>query len=219
MAEIPIVELGLLREKCYITDFIQVDNPELKRIADSINATSETEVILQVSRFIAKNIEYPLNYRGRPTAARHIKLFKWWNGFYLADLTSEYGWLFPNQTISLKKGICFDTACLCTTLLRIKNIQAHTVLGAILKTKKKRFLGFHAWTETTTKKGLKLVLETTVHSKAAKPVLADLLYKGKLNITYDPIAWFNEKSFREDPEKARAYEEMVYATRRPKQNN
>ena len=216
--KIPIVDFGLLNEKCYITQFIQVDNPELRSIAESIKAKTAEEIILQVLRFVAKSIEYPLDYRGRPTAARHIKVFKWWNGFYLADLNSEYGWLFPNQTIAVKKGICFDTACLCTTLLRIKQVEAYTVLGAILKTEKKHFLGFHAWTEAITPKGLKLLLETTVHPKPAKPVLAELMYKGKLDITYDPIAWFNEKEWREDTEKAKIYEEKIYA-RRGKHNN
>jgi len=76
-------------------------------IAESISAESEEDLIMQVLSFIAKTIEYPLDYRGRPTAARHIKVFKWWNGFYLADQNSEYGWLLPNQTIAIRKGICF----------------------------------------------------------------------------------------------------------------
>jgi hypothetical protein len=47
-------------------------------------------------------------------------------------------------------------------------------------------LGFHAWAEALTSKGLKLVLETTVHPKSAKPILAELVYKGKLDITLRP---------------------------------
>ena len=218
LKDVPIVDLGLLNAKCYITDFIQVNNPELKCIADSIRAKTVEDMILKVLRFVARSIEYPLDYRGRPTAARHVKVFKWWNGFYLADLTSEYGWFFPNQTVAVKKGICFDTACLCTTLLRIKGIEAYTVLGAILKSSGKRFLGFHAWTEAVTAKGLKLVLETTVHPKPAKPILAELAYKGKLDIVYDPIAWFNEKKWREDKEKAKFYGEMLYGTAKKRDN-
>ena len=58
--EIPIVDFGLLNEKCYITQFIQVDNPELRSIAESIKANTAEEIILQVLRFVAKSIEYPL---------------------------------------------------------------------------------------------------------------------------------------------------------------
>lgn len=43
--------------------------------------------------------------------------------------------------------------------------------------------------------GQRLVLETTVHPK---PVPAEQIYGGKLSITYDPIAWFNEHEYRED---------------------
>jgi len=203
----PIVDLGLLSEKYYITDYIQVGNPELRSIAESISAENEEDLIMQVLSFIAKTIEYPLDYRGRPTAARHVKVFKWWNGFYLADQNSEYGWLLPNQTVAIKKGICFDTSCLCTTLLRIRGVKAYTVLGAVLKTRRRRFLGFHAWTEATTSIGQRLVLETTVHPKPAKPVPAEQIYGGKLSITYDPIAWFNEQEYHEDIEKAKLYEE------------
>ena len=207
---IPIVDLGLVEEEYYITDYIQVDNPRLRRIAASVKAKTVKGVIKQVLKFVAKSIEYPLDYKGRPTAARHVKVFKWWNGFYLADISSGYGWLFPNQTVSVRKGVCIDTACLCTSLLRIKGVEAYTILGAVLRTRDKRFLGFHAWTEAVDDEGVKLVLETTVHPEPAPPLPAEEIYRGKLNLTYDPIAWFDEEGFREDSEKAKKYEEIIY---------
>ena len=206
MKKIPTVKYGLLGEENYITDFIQVENPKLQRIARALRGRTVDEKIQSVVHYVAANLEYPLDYRGRPTGARSVKVFKWWNGFYLADKNLDYGWLLPSQTCEVKKGICFDSSCLATTLLRLKKVEALTVLGIVLRSKNKRILGPHAWTETVDSKGERLVLETTVHPKPAKLVSAKKMYLGKLPVTYDPLAWFNELSYVEDKKKTRKYE-------------
>jgi len=120
-ARVPVVNWGLLGEENYVTDYVQVDNPALKRIAKGFPNELEGAV-KAVARFVAGHVEYPLNHRGRPTATRNVKVFRWWNGFYLADREDDYGWLFPNQTVALAKphGICFDSSVLACSLLRIK---------------------------------------------------------------------------------------------------
>ena len=113
------------------------------------------------------------------------------------------------QTATIGKGICFDSACLCTTLLRIKQIPAWTVLGAVLRTKSKRFLGLHAWTETIMENGTQVVIETTVHPHPPELIKTSQIYNGRLPITYDPFAWFNESEWKEDKEKVALYEGMI----------
>jgi len=209
--EVPVVDFALLGEEYYVTDYIQVENPKLKAIALKLKGKTLRQTVANVNRYVAKSLRYPLDYKGRPTASRHVKVFKWWNGLYHHDPGEErYGWLFPNQTLKVKKGICFDSSCLATTLLRILGVEAYTVLGAVYK--RGKLLNFHAWTEVVID-GVKYVLETTVHPKPAKLVRAEQLYQGKLPVRYDPIAWFNEKCWRQDSAKAAKYEEMVYGKR------
>ena len=208
----PTVNFSLFGEEWLITDYIQVSNPQLRRIARKIKGKNRDEIILKVVEWVAENIEYPLDYRGRPNAAQYAKKFKWFDGVYLAETPDElrrYGWLFPNQTATIGKGICFDSACLCTTLLRIKQIPAWTVLGAVLRTKSKRFLGLHAWTETIMENGTPVVIETTVHPHPPELIKTSQIYNGRLPITYDPFAWFNESEWKEDKEKVALYEGMI----------
>jgi len=211
--EIPTVNFGLLGEENYITDYVQVHNPKLQRIAKRLRGKTNDQIITAVASYVAKNIKYPLDRHGKPTAATHTKCFKWWNGLYLTDVDFDYGWLFPNQTVAseVKRGICFSSACLCTSLLRIKHVEAFTVLGVVLKTKGKRILGFHAWTETVKTSGEHIVIETTVHPKPAKLVPAKDMYGEALPVTYDPLAWFNEAGYAEDKSKAKKYEAVLNA--------
>ncbi len=209
--QIPIVNFGLCGAERYVTDWIQINNPVLRAIAKDLKGDTAEDVISSAAAFVAKHLEYPLDYRGRPTASQHIKLFKWWNGFYLEDRSEDYGWLLPNETVKVKKGICFDSACLLTTLLRIRNINAMTALGATIKTKTKELLGFHAWTEVTTDKQQRLVLETTVHPKPPGPILAEHIYTGKLPVIFDPFAWFNEQKWVEDTKKTEKYARLIFA--------
>lgn len=208
--KIPIVNFGLLGEENYVTDFVQVHNPALKRVAAKFPADVDG-AIKAVAAYVAGKLEYPLNYRGRPTGDRATKVFKFWNGFYLMDKDLDYGWLLPNQTLEVKKGICMDSSCLATSLLRIKGVEAFTVLGVVLRTRSKRILGFHAWTEAVMKNGLHVVMETTVHPKPAELVPAKKMYSGKLAVTFDPLAWFNESVYAEDEKKTKRYEEMLIA--------
>ena len=102
-----------------------------------------------------------------------------------------------------------DSSCVCTTLLRIKNVKAWTVIGVVLRTRGKKILGPHAWTEAVRGNTEHIVLETTVHPEPAKTVLAKDIYNGDYPVTYDPIAWFNEAKYMEDKAKADKYE-MIF---------
>ncbi|MFQ6115560.1 MAG: hypothetical protein ACE5NG_15985, partial [bacterium] len=93
----PVVNFSLSGAECYVTDFIEIGNPRLKKIASNLNVKDVDDAIFKASRFVARRIRYPLDYRGRPTAAKQLKVFKWWNGLYLEDRHINYGWLTPSE--------------------------------------------------------------------------------------------------------------------------
>jgi len=206
--DVPIVDFSLLGEQDYVTAYVQVDNPQLKTIARKIKGKTPSEIIRAVSAWVAKHVDYPLDWRGKPNANRKIKLFKFGGSVYHVDLSREYGWLKPNQTATVRKGICFDTACLATSILRIKKVKAYTVIGAILTSKKRKLQGFHAWTEAADEEGQHWVIETTVHPNPPELVLAKDLYSGKFPLLYDPIIWFNESECYVDQVKEAQYEAL-----------
>jgi len=201
--KVPTVITALLGEECYVTDFVQVDNPELSRIAVALKAWRQDSV-RGVFDYICKQIKYPLNFRGKPAVERRIKLFKWWNGLYLFDEYTKYGWLTPGQTIRAGYGICIDTACLCTSLLRVLGHNAYVCLGAMLESGTRRMLGLHAWSIVEIH-GEWHVLETTVHPGPAPIIPLEVAYTGRWKITYDEAARFNEIEYSENPEKVKAY--------------
>ena len=55
------------------------------------------------------------------------------------------------------------------------------------------------------------MIETTVHPKPAKLILAKEMYNGALPVTYDPLAWFNEAGYAEDKSKAKKHEAVSNA--------
>jgi len=208
--EPPVVQFALLGETYYVTDYVQVENPHMKAIAENLNAKNIDEAIERVLQVTCGELAYPLNWRAAPAIERHIKIFKWWDGFFLTDEGEKrYGWLLPNQIAVTRKGICIDTACFCGTLLRILKVDAYVVLGAILDARTKKILGFHAWVVARKSDGKQYLLETTVHPVTPPPIPVEDAYKGKLKIIYDPIVWFNETEYHENEEKVKKYERIL----------
>lgn len=213
---VPRVNFGLLGEEYQVTDFIQVKNARMIEIARKIKAVNNNEALIRCAEYTSRTIRYALDSDQKPAACRHTKVFKFFGPIYLVD-TGEcpYGWLLPNQSHVAKHGICFDTAVFCTTLLRLKGVKAYATLGAVLKTKNKKLLGFHAWAETYDNDDRKIVVETT--SPKATLLLADDIYSGKMAYLYDPICWFNEGFWYEDKTKAQKYVEFGINVLRQKQ--
>jgi transglutaminase-like putative cysteine protease len=205
--EPPRVNFGLLGEEDYVTSFIQTDNPRMREIARKIKAADLNEAVIRCAEYTSKNIHYALDSNQKPAACRHTKVFKFFGPIYLVD-TGEcpYGWLTASQAFVAGHGICFDTAVFCTTLLRIKNVKAFTVLGAVLHAKSKKLIGFHAWVETFDNDDRKVIIETT--SPKATILPSEAIYSGKMPYVYDPICWFNESFWHEDKAKAEHYVEF-----------
>lgn len=209
MSKVPCVNFGLLGEEYLVTDYIQVRNPCLRQIANGIHAKTVNEAILKAASFVCKNVRYALDRKGRPTACRHTQVFKYHGPIYLADTGEmKYGWLFPNQVLMCGYGICFDTSALCCTLLRLFDIEARVVLGAVLTSKRKRLLGFHAWVEVLDGESRLLVIETT-SPRQPKFWHASDVYEGKFRFMYEPVCRFDERVWVEDFEKSKKYTELA----------
>lgn len=204
----PKVQFGLLGEEYFVTDFIQTKNPALIEIARKIKTADVNEAIMACAAYTAKTIHYAVDRNQRPAATRHSQVFKFFGPIYLVDTGERpYGWLMPNQACVAGYGICFDTTAFCTTLLRIKGVRALVTLGAVLRSKDQKLLGFHAWVEAFTKDNLKVVIETT--SPKPSVLKADDIYLGKMPSRYDPICWFHEAYWHEDKVKAQKYVEFA----------
>jgi hypothetical protein len=206
-----------LGEEYRVTDFIQVQNPLLERVAAELQGKTINHVIARVARFIAENVQYALDRKGHPTACRHTCVFKYHGPIFLTD-TGElsYGWLFPNQTLQSGYGICFDTSVLCCTLLRIKRLEARVVLGAVLASGSRKLKGFHAWVEVPDKDGRILLIETT-SPKDASIWLAEDVYNGKFPNLFEPVCRFNESYWEEDKTKSKIYTRKVLDVLQKKQ--
>jgi len=196
-------------EYYHICEFIQVDNLQMQDLADSIGGRDDEETAKAIFNVICREITYPLDLLGQPSTAHKVYLFpKFFFFLFHYVFGLQYSWRLPNQTWTTKTGFCACTANLCTTLLRIKGIKAWTRLGAVLDTKTKNLLGFHAWTEIELAKN-RYLLETTVHPDAPPFIHVEDAYGGRLDVTYDPFAIYNEESFEEDEEKLKKYADLV----------
>lgn len=209
VSRVPVVNFGLLRGEHRVTEYIQTSNPCMERVAAGIKGHNVNDCINHVAQFVARHVCYALDKNGQPSAVRHTRVFRFHGPIYLVD-TGElpYGWLMPNQTVNCGFGICFDMSALCCTLLRLKGVRAEVVLGAVVTTKRRRLRGFHAWVETVDKDSRLLVVETT---SPRKPMiwLASDIYGGKFPLTYEPVCWFSDVSWREDEAKSKKYSELT----------
>jgi len=183
----------------------------MNAIAEKLQPENLDDAIEKALQVTCGELSYPINWKGSPATERHIKVFKWWDGFFLMDEGEKrYGWLLPNQVAVTKKGICIDSACFCATLLRIMKAEAYVVLGAILDSKRKELLGFHAWVVARKSDGKQYLLETTVHPITPRLVPVEEAYAGRgLKIIYDSVLWFNETEYQEDEEKVKNYERII----------
>jgi len=94
-------------------------------------------------------------------------------------------------------------------LLRILGFDAAVEFGAVLDTKTKTVLGYHAWGRVTLN-GDAFIGETTVHPNSPGLTLATDLYppSEKYDIQYERMAWFDETQYVEDEAKIKEYENI-----------
>jgi len=207
---VPTVKFGLLSEAHFVTDYIQVNNPHLREVADKIKGRSHDDVIGKCALYVARHVKYAVGQDNNPCASRHVQIFKYRGPLYLVDHECQYGWLMPNQLLKTGYGICFDSAVLCCTLMRLKELNACVVLGAVLTPKRRNLKGFHAWVEVIDVNNRVLVVETTSPKKPSLFLDKDVYGpKGTLPHLYDPVCRFNESTWQEDTLKSQAYVELA----------
>ena len=156
---------------CYfVTEFVQPENYEVKRIAGSLGCdVSNDEFLVAASNWVRDNITYPLDRSGEPATEGEQKRYKWcWR--FLIDKKRYYVWSFPAMVITTGYGYCAESANLLTSLLRAKGILAWTAIGEVRKTSTDSLLGYHAWT-VCDYRGEEYVIETTLHSKDNPKIL------------------------------------------------
>jgi len=196
-------------ERYYITQFIQIDNPDINEVYEDLKVDNNDEYIERVARFINLNFEYPLNPLGNPATeslwCRYLVFPLTFLCFcYKKWIYKDYIWQFPNETLVLKYGICIDTALLCTSLLRKKGVNAWCILGSVNDTQTDQILGYHAWTEVYYR-GEWWIIETTIHDPSLNNMIPakeaydkNSEFAKQTGIYYVKMAWFNEKEYDEE---------------------
>lgn len=210
MGESTVIDGGLLGEVYRVQDYIQVTNPQLIKIAETIRGDDEREIAEGVLRHVCRNFRYPLTWRGQPSTRRQTNLFEWVRShlfkMYRFEVEREYGWLLPNQSHVVRYALCIDTACYSVTLLRIKGLKAHVALGAVLNSSTMKFVGLHAWGVVEVE-GKGYVLETTIHPNSPGLIPTGDVYDTptRFEVVYDEVGGFDEVEYWEDEGKMRKY--------------
>jgi len=203
-----IVNFGLTGEPRYIYDFIESENPLVIRVAARITVRERDKIIEEATKFVTNKIRFPHDWQGKAATERHIKIFRVYSEKYRFDKHFNYGWLKPSETLTIKYGICIDTSLLLASILIFKKINCFVTLGAILNQKKNKFIGLHAWVETTYK-NKKHIIETTAPSKPLPIISHETATTGFNGIIYDGFVWFNQTVYIEDSKKAMHYEKII----------
>lgn len=108
-----------------------------------------------------ENIRYPLNVFGQPAPEARFSYSKPWFFSYSFNRERSYVWLYPEETVLTRRGICIDTANLVAAALLSAPSPlrgARVVLGRVESAETGELLGYHAWVEVPG-----LWVETTIH--------------------------------------------------------
>jgi hypothetical protein len=127
--------------------------------------TTDDEYIKVVANYVRDNFTYPLEKNGDPSAGLCFRRYDkgWLIKRYFYNQEMDYAWGFPQETIKMGKGICIDTALLCTSLLISGGVPSKVALGAVVNAKDGTVAGYHAWS-TFIYKSEPCANETTIHS-------------------------------------------------------
>ncbi len=108
---------------------------------------------------------------------------------YLPD-KNAYGledfWLFPEETLLLRKGDCEDSAFLLTTLLLASGISEHVVRVVLGQVVSADSIYGHAWVVYQNEQGIWCLLESTLDSVPDRLVPAEAFTQPESQYRYEP---------------------------------
>ena len=104
-------------EESVVTDFLQVENIAVKRIAKQLYDADPNKFVENIADWIRKNFTYPLNKDMEPAAQAlrkcgQINCFRWHHSVY-----KNYIWQYPNEVLCSKFCICIDSANLFVSVM------------------------------------------------------------------------------------------------------
>ena len=193
-------------DKYWITDFVTPNNPDIELVVKGFDAGNNDGLVSQVASYIRDGFQYPL-FGNLPSADGKILRYNRRRLFsvkYRWKVYRYYVWAFPAEVIQSKLGYCAETANLCVSLLRTRELDSWNALGEVRASKDNTLLGYHSWV-ICRYQGEPYILESTIHKKGVNNLV-------KVSSAYDKYsAWamtrdlyyverarYNDKEFRKD---------------------
>lgn len=142
------------------------------------NIAKDMRNLADVINYNYENIRYPLNLFGQPAPEARFSYSKPWLFTYSFNRERPYVWLYPEETILARLGICIDTSNLVAAMLlsaTAARMAARVVLGKVESASSGELLGYHAWVESEG-----YWIETTIHKGQGD--LNDVVFPAK-----DPV--------------------------------
>lgn len=146
---------------------------EIKELPNTKEAGSFDKRAMLIWDYVAKRIRYVYDK----------------NAHKLPDF-----WMVPEETLSIKRGDCEDSALLLCSLLLASGISPFCVRAALgtIYNEKDKLIGGHAWPIYLDEGGDWRILEATLDKIPDTMPMADELTRGKLKFRYLPSLCFNQ---------------------------
>jgi hypothetical protein len=196
--QVPAVDFRF-GDQYWVTSFIQLDQPQINVAYQECLHADKDKFVENVAKWINLNFAYPLNTSGDPACEAWLSRFQRKKKKWCFTKFVDYFWNFPVETITMRFGICIETANLCTSLLRKAGVDAFVALGAVYDTASDELIGYHAWTRCKYK-GQQYCIETTIHDGTNNLVKASDLYGKKMRVYYVEEAYYDEKGYHGEVE-------------------
>ena len=181
----------------WITDFVTPHNPDIEQVARGFSAGNNNGFVAQVVAFIRDDFTYPL-VGGQPSTDGQFLRYRKGIFRYGWRVCRYYVWAFPAEVLQSKLGYCAETANVCTSLLRTRELDAWNALGEVRTSKDDTLLGYHSWSICPYKHDTFLI-ETTLHEPGATNMITlhDAYYKDSDFATTSGIYYVEDARYDE----------------------
>lgn len=160
-------------ERATTYDFLQVENVAVREEACNMLAPGGdlNRHFESLAKWIRDGFEYPLNSSGQPCAEGVFRYGRQTVCGWHYEKAVNYMWLYPNEVLSFRHGICIDTANLAVTVGICLGLKALVILGEVRSAKDDQVLGYHAWYQSPYLDE-PYVIETTVHEPGSNNIVS-----------------------------------------------